>query len=308
MPDNFYLPFGKSIQSEEGAWYRSIQYLGSGGNAITYLVIATSGRNKGVPFAAKIFRNLSQQDRRDRFLEEISVLGQLAHPSIMRTFDAGIFRIPFDGEVHEHPFVIAEYLPRTLADAIRSKALSMAQRSSIAIQLISALRYLSDRDPPIIHRDIKPQNIFLKGDSCVLGDFGLMKLVDGNTEVDRDIFKMSMGPGMPFFYRTPDLVRYARNEEDITAKSDVFQLGLVLTELFTGRNPCIVPQQILDDVELHPIGHIAGASGAGIAALLKRMLVKSPNERESVDAFLDPFLGVFSDIAERANDLDGHVL
>lgn len=308
LPENFYLPFGKSIQSEDGAWYKSIQYLGSGGNAITYLVVATSGPHKGVPFAAKIFRNLSQEDRRDRFLEEIAVLNQLSHPAIMRTHDAGLFRLTLNEQVHEHPFVIAEYLPRTLADAIRSRSLSMAQRSSIALQLISALKYLSDRDPPIVHRDIKPQNIFLKGDSCVLGDFGLMKLVDGNTEIDRDIFKLSMGAGMPFYYRTPDLVRYARNEDDISVKSDVFQLGLVLAELFTGKNPCAVPSQILDDVELHAIGHIPGTAAPGIAALLKRMLVMDSDSRESISAFLDPFLGVFNDIAERANNLDGHVL
>lgn len=308
MPDNFYLPFAKSIQSDTGDWYKNVQYLGSGGNAITYLVVATSGVNKGVPFAAKIFRNLSQQDRRDRFLEEINILEDLEHPAIMRTFDAGLFTIHFDDSTDEHPFVIAEYLPQTLATAIRARSLSMAQRASFALQLISALKYLNAHDPKIIHRDIKPQNIFIKGDSCVLGDFGLMKLVDGNTEVDRDIFKLSIGPGMPFYYRTPDLVRYARSESDISIKTDVFQLGLVLTELFTGKNPCVVPDNILDDVELHPIGHIPGTSGAGIASLLKRMLVFDPANREPIDDFLDPFLGVFQDIATRANDLDGHVL
>lgn len=308
MPDNFYLPFAKSIQSDAGTWYKTVQYLGSGGNAITYLVIATSGKYKGVPFAAKIFRNLSQQDRRNRFLEEINVLEELEHPAIMRTFDAGLFRITIDGTTDEHPFVIAEYLPQTLANAIRSRTLSMAKRLSFALQLISALKYLDERDPKIIHRDIKPQNIFIKGDSCVLGDFGLMKVVDGNTEVDRDIFKLSIGPGMPFFYRTPDLVRYARNEADITNKTDVFQLGLVLAELFTGKNPCVVPHNILDDVALHSIGHIPGTSGGGIAALLNRMLVVDPTARESIDHFLDPFLGVFNDIAARSNDIDGHVL
>jgi hypothetical protein len=70
----------------------------------------------------------------------------------------------------------------------------------------------------------------------VLGDFGLMKLMDGQGEEDRDVFKESVGLGMPFFYRTPDLISYAKNEADISPKSDVFQLGLVLTELFTSRN------------------------------------------------------------------------
>lgn len=307
MPDNFYLPFGRSIRSESERWYKMVQYLGSGGNAITYLVVATSGELKGGLFAAKIFRNLSQQERRDRFLEEVSVLGNLSHPAIMRTFDAGLFSVPIDGGVDEHPFVIAEYLPQTLATAIRARSLSMAQRTSIALQLISALEYLDNQDPKIVHRDIKPQNIFLKGNSCVLGDFGLMKLLDGHNELDREIFKLSLGPGMPFFYRTPDLVSYARNQADVTTKSDVFQLGLVLAELFTGKNPCVVPANILDDVELSPLGHIPGACGPGIASLIRRMLAVDPVHREPIASFMDPFLGVFHDLSERANDLDGHV-
>ena len=59
----------------------------------------------------------------------------------------------------------------------------------------------------------------------MLGDFGLMKLLDDTNVEDREIFKESIGPGMPFYYRTPDLVAYAKNEAQLTVKSDVFQLG-----------------------------------------------------------------------------------
>jgi len=47
----------------------------------------------------------------------------------------------------------------------------------------------------VVHRDIKPHNIFVKGASAVLGDFGLMKLLDGNAEADREIFEESVGQG-----------------------------------------------------------------------------------------------------------------
>jgi serine/threonine protein kinase len=90
---------------------------------------------------------------------------------------------------------------------------------------------------PVVHRDIKPKNIFLKGQSFVLGDFGLIKLLNGHDEADHNIFKESVGFGMPYFYRTPDLIAYGKRESGITTKSDVFQLGLVAIELFTGRNP-----------------------------------------------------------------------
>ena len=305
MADDFTLSFDQSILSATGVYYRIVQELGSGGNAVAYLANATSGPNRGVPFAVKIFKKLSAPERRERFVEEIDVLTTLDHPSVMRVFDRGLFETHSAGQ---HPFVVAEYLPRTLFDAMKANSLSMPEKLSIALQLLSALEYICGRDPQIIHRDIKPQNIFLKGKSCVLGDFGLMKLVDGNDEVDKDVFKMSIGPGMPFFYRTPDLVAYAKNESDLTIKSDVFQLGLVLSTLFTGWNPCKRPGNILDPVELSPIGNIVGAQAAGIASLLNRMLVMDPARRESVDAFLDPFLGVFNDVASKMNDIEGRVI
>lgn len=308
MADNFSLSFDQSIQSATGIYYRVVQELGSGGNAVAYLVNATSGPNKGVPFAVKIFRKLSAPERRERFIEEVDVLTTLDHPSIMRVFDRGLFETHTNGQANQHPFVVAEYLPRTLFAAMKANSLSMPEKLSVALQLLSALVHLSGRDPQIVHRDIKPQNIFLKGKSCVLGDFGLMKLIDGNDEVDRDVFKMSIGPGMPFFYRTPDLVAYAKNESDLTVKSDVFQLGLVLTALFTGWNPCKRPENILDPVELDNIGNIVGANSAGIVALLNRMLVMDPEQREPIDAFVDPFLGVFNDVAAKMNDIEGRVI
>jgi serine/threonine protein kinase len=80
------------------------------------------------------------------------------------------------------------------------------KKLSYVLQLLSALNYLAALTPQVVHRDIKPQNIFVKGGSAVLGDFGLMKLLDGNAEADREIFKESVGPGMPFYYRTPPMI------------------------------------------------------------------------------------------------------
>jgi serine/threonine-protein kinase len=114
--------------------------------------------------------------------------------------------------------------------------------------LLSALRYLASSRPPVVHRDVKPQNIFIKGRSCVLGDFGLMKVLNGSEEMDREVFRESTGPGMPYYYRTPDLIAYAKGEANITPKSDVFQLGLVAAELFTGWNPANKSENILDDL------------------------------------------------------------
>lgn len=83
MADSFFLSIGQSIQSEAGVWYRNVEVLGKGGNAVTFLVVATSGPHRGVPFAVKVFRRLSKPERRDAFLQEIRFLENCSHPSIM---------------------------------------------------------------------------------------------------------------------------------------------------------------------------------------------------------------------------------
>lgn len=305
MHDFFSLDLGQSIKAASDVWYRNIQVLGQGGNAITFLALATSGPNKGVMFAIKVFRKISQISRKTAFLKEIEYLKSASHPSIMRVYDAGIFvRRSQNGDV-EYPFVAAEYLPKTLADIIRANTASMVERLSYSLQLLSGLSYLAANEPAVIHRDIKPQNIFVKGGSCVLGDFGLMKFFNMDDETDREILKESELPGMPFYYRTPDLIRYARKESGITSKSDVFQLGLVLAELFTGWNPARRPVNILDDLELDNISHIGSSLGGGIAALLRRMLVVDPDARESASQLMDGWQGVMSDAVDRSHALEG---
>lgn len=307
LPESFSLHVGQSVHAESDTWYRNIQVLGHGGNATTFLALATSGPNKGVLFAIKVFRRLSQEARRQAFLAEVEFLRSVTHPSILRIYDAGLFRCMVGGEQAEYPFVAAEYLPRTLHEVIRANRASTPEKLAFALQLLSALVVLESNDPPVVHRDIKPENIFVKGQSCVLGDFGLMKLQSTDDAVDRDILKESALPGMPFYYRTPDLLAYARHEAGISSKSDVFQLGLVLTELFTLRNPAIRPDNIMDDFQMEPVGTVPGELGRGIASLLRRMLVVNPDERVSASQLMDGWQGVMNAAIEMATALEGRV-
>ena len=300
-----FLNFDDCLLGVSDTVYRTIQRLGAGGNAVTYLMVALDGPNKGVPFAVKLFKNLSAPERRDQFLDEIELLGSLQHPSIMRTYDWGFFTS--GAEETKQPYVVAEYLPQTLRSALRSNSLSMTEKLSITLQLLSALAYLSERTPQIVHRDIKPANIFLKGKSCVLGDFGLAKVLDGSAEIDRDIFKESAGVGMPFQYRTPDLVNYANNESDLTIQSDVFQLGLVLAELFTGNNPSKKSKKLLEPVSLNKIGTIRGAGSSDISTLLTRMLEFDPSKRDEIQMFADPFLKIFHDVSQKTMEIEGRI-
>jgi serine/threonine protein kinase len=300
MADSVYLDIGQGVQAASGVWYKNLQTLGIGGNAATFLVVATSGRSKGIPFAMKVFRRFSKPERRDSFLQEIQFLKSCNHPSVMRVFDDGVL-------YEKSPFVVAEYLPNTLHATIRAGGVSTAAKACYTLQLLSALDYLATLSPPVLHRDIKPQNVFIKGRSCVLGDFGLMKHVNKENADDQELVKESVGVGMPFRYRTPDLVEYLRKGVPPTCKSDVFQVGLVVAELFTGWNPQRPAKSFTDEIEHDSLQVIPGAMAPGIGNLIAKMLTMDPMQRPSAGALLDPWQGVFLDAAKRTHALEGKV-
>jgi serine/threonine protein kinase len=293
------------IPANSGTYYRVLQRLGEGGNSVVYLVLARDGRYRGALFALKIFRRITEAERLDKFLQEITFLRECDHPCIMRIYDDGRYGLRTAGVLTEYPFVVAEYLPETLYDLIRGRT-TIVEKLSVTLQLLSALAHLAIQDPPVIHRDIKPQNIFLKGRSCVLGDFGLMKFTD-NPEIDRHVFKESPGPGMPRFYRTPDLVAYAKQEADLTPKSDVFQLALVICELFTRWNPCKRAINFLDPVELDLVKEIPGIHGFRIKSMLEQMLIYDPTQRPAAGDLIDLWEGVFREVVTQSHQLEGRI-
>lgn len=303
MPDTFRLNVNQSIRSLSGTWYRNVQVLGTGGNAITFLVVATSGPHRGVPFAMKVFRRLSLPERRERFLREIEFLQGCDHPSVLRVFDRGVQGA---GDA-EYPFVVAEYLAETLDSVIKAGRTSVVVKISYALQLLSALSYLASLRPAIIHRDIKPKNIFVKGGSCVLGDFGLFKAASTAPEDDREVFKESLGAGMPARYRTPDQVDYLHGRSNLTPSSDIFQLGLVLAELFTGVNPQR-PGALEAPIELEALRSFPGSFSRPIGNIINSMLAMDPAERPAVSTLQAALEGQFENVVKQAHLLEGRAI
>lgn len=305
--ENFYLPPQKSIKANSGNWYKNIGYIGKGGNGTTFLVMCTDGENRGQIFALKVLHQVSSTQRIDRFMQEIDFLKGNRHPCILQHFDNGVYL--------DHPFLVMTYIPHTLGDELK-KGIPFGHGVIYATQLLSALAYLHSKN--VIHRDIKPQNIFINNCNAILGDFGLIKKLEED-QSDDDEFKAICNAkietkedfngyiAMPQYYRTPELVGYAKNECQLHLKSDIFQLGLVLAQVFTGKNPLLPSNDMLDAIKLNPISKINCSYGGWLASTLKKMLDMNPNKRPSAETLLDDFTGIFAKYSEKRMALDGQM-
>lgn len=270
--------------------YEPVRSAGVGGIGKVSVALATNGPNKGVLFAVKAFSPDSREkaDWRQAFMREVHVLRDCNHPAVVRVFDEGILG---DGR----PFFVMEYLPGTLWEAMKAGSLDETAKVSVVMQLLSALDYLSRRDPYVVHRDIKPKNIFLKAGTCVLGDFGL---------VFQDVAPAAPGkpegaiPAMAQMYRTPELVEYHVTGKKPPPASDVFQLGLVASELFTGKNP-LRPGGPKKSFQLEPLADLPGPVGETIKARLEEMIVMETEARLPARLLLPRWLDLYRTVIRR---------
>ena len=298
-----YLEPGQSVFAQgSGTYYKIIKYLGQGGNAIAFRVQCTDGRYRGLVFVLKVQYNLSTPARRERFARETAFLKEETHPSILRHIDDGDYRLT-DGRVF--PFVITNYCPQNLGALIQQGEIDFTSKVLYACQLLSALQFLQDKN--IIHRDIKPNNIFINGSEAVLGDFGLIKVLDSTEEYDYDddiqmindtAFHSKKGYiAMPYYYRTPELIAYANKEDVLHIESDVFQLGLVFAEMFTGENPLVETKNIKSPIKLNRIGNIVDTEDGGLVYnLIKGMLSLDYRQRTKVSELLSGFTGLYEKV------------
>jgi serine/threonine protein kinase len=293
---------GQSVISSSGQYYKVVSELGYGGNSSAFLVLCTSGKLKGILFSLKVFCNIDNKERVTKFLYEIDFLEKIDHPAISRVYDKGIY-------YNIYPFVVSEYYPNTLADVMKAGA-SLIDKLIYVINLLSGLHFLAEHETKIVHRDIKPQNIFIKGRNAILGDFGLMKILSTEVNVEDEVkeIETSASAGMAFFYRTPDLVNYLNSKSQLTQMSDIFQLGLVVAHLFTGFNPCIKADKLTDDFKMHPLGNIPSVRYGGlIAQNIKTMLEVELSNRIGHQKALDKWSGTLEDISKDLIDINGSI-
>jgi serine/threonine-protein kinase len=247
-----------------GGRYRIIGLLGRGGMGEVYRATdLTLGQSVALKFLPP---EATGNDRLlERFAGEVRVARQVSHPNVCRVYDLG--------EVDGAPFISMEYVDGEDLSSLLTRIgrLPADKALETARKICAGLAAAHDRG--IIHRDLKPQNIMMnkRGDAVIM-DFGLAAIAD-------QLSGAEARNGTPA-YMAPEQLKGS----DVTARSDIYALGLVLYELFTGKRPYdakTVPQLLSQQESGHwtSISSLASDVDPTVDKAIRRCLDADPSKR-----------------------------
>ena len=195
--------------------YRVIALLGKGGMGEVY---RADDLTLGQPVALKFLPDEAARDEGllERFRNEVRIARRVSHPNVCRVYDVG--------EIEGHTFFTMEYVDgEDLASLLRRIGrLPQDKALDIARQLCAGLAAAHTKG--VLHRDLKPANIMLDGrGQVVITDFGLAGVAD-------QIQGAEVRSGTPAYMAPEQLAG-----KEVSTRSDIYSLGLVLYEVFTGK-------------------------------------------------------------------------
>jgi len=244
--------------------YRIVGLLGRGGMGEVY---RADDLKLGQPVALKFLPPGLEQSpaRLERFLNEVRTALKVTHPNVCRVYDIG--------EVDDQHFLSMEYVDgEDLSSLLRRIGRLPDERAvQVARQICAGLAAAHDQG--ILHRDLKPANVMIDGRGQVrLTDFGLAGLADAIGQED-------VTSGTPGYMAPEQLMG-----QEVTVRSDVYALGLLLYELFTGR-PVFTGTTVDDFRRAHtqsqpssPSEYVEGLDPA-VERILLHCLEKEPADR-----------------------------
>jgi eukaryotic-like serine/threonine-protein kinase len=210
------------LQTAVGDTYAIERELGGGGMSRVFLATERSLGRKVVikVLPPEMVSGLSSA----RFQREILVTANLQHPHILPVLATG--------SMHDLHYYVAPFIEgRTLRERlVLDGQLAVGDGLQILRELAGALAHAHARG--VIHRDVKPENVFLSEGHAVLADFGIARAIQRMTRTER-LTATGQGPGTPGYMAPEQLVDAAAADPRV----DVFALGVVAYEMFTGRAP-----------------------------------------------------------------------
>src|SRR6267142_659258 len=200
--------------------YQVERELGSGGMGIVVLARQTR-LDRHV--AVKVIRpELHTALATARFVREAQALASVPHPHIVQVFEAD--------EADGLPYYVMQYLDGTTVEKrLRSTTISPREVLKLGRDLLDALEHAHAHG--IVHRDVKPANVFWDGENAVLVDFGVARRLGTNDKKEEPLTEPGSQAGTRA-YMTPEQLA----GEDATPASDLYAAALVLYEAYTGRH------------------------------------------------------------------------
>jgi serine/threonine-protein kinase len=264
--------------------YRILRVLGRGGMGTVYEAVHTSiGKHVALKFLEG--HTTADAPARARFLREAQTASLVESPHVVHIFDSGWSD---DGV----PFMVLELLRgQDLRALLRAEGrLGLEQIISIAEQTLRAL--IQTHAAGIVHRDLKPENIFLceiEGSEPLVKilDFGISK----NTRPEEQLDTLTHQGAVlgTAYYMSPE---QAHGEPDVDPRSDVYSLGAIIYEMFTGRTPHVgnVYHAVLIDIctrDAPDVRLLAPQVPEDLARVIARALSRDRHARfETAQAFL----------------------
>ncbi len=196
--------------------YRILDLIGQGSMARVYRAVQVSLDR---PVALKVYQEgiLSPGDLTERFRREAEYLARFEHPNILPVYAAG-----HEGDFHY--FALRLLSGHTFAEWLHTPRTPRAV-TGVMRDVACALACLHARGG--IHRDLKPSNVLIEGDTALLADFGLARLIEDST-----ITQSGAMLGTPL-YMSPEQMR----RERATSRSDIFAFGVMFSEALAGKHP-----------------------------------------------------------------------
>ncbi len=209
--------------------YRLHRRLGEGGMGVVWLAEQSKPISRRV--AVKVIK-FGMDSRRvvARFATERQVLARLDHPNFARVYDAGTTETgrPYFAMEYVHGMAITDYCDKHRLDT--------NQRIELFLKVCEGVQHAHQN--AIIHRDIKPHNVLV----TVQGDQAIPKIIDFGVAkaIDQRLTEQTVFTELGHFIGTPEYMSPEQadvSDEDIDTRTDIYSLGALLYELFTGQMP-----------------------------------------------------------------------
>jgi serine/threonine protein kinase len=272
--------------------YEIVRLLGRGGMGAVYQAFDPH-LEREVALKVMLPEIADNPEHKRRFEREARAVARLTHPNVVMVFDLGYHT---DGS----PYIVMELMQgRDLLSAMRTgPPLSLKRKLATVLQVLAGLGHAHKAG--IVHRDVKPANVFINKDGAAkIMDFGVARL----DAVPATAMGKFVGTAN---YMSPEQARGLA----LDGRSDLFSVGCMLCELLSGRRPfdadSLVATLFRIATEPPTLQLPAGAEYEALRPILEKALAKDPAQRyETAAAFTSALRGILAALPPEATALPG---